>query len=229
MTTRVQYAGIDFTFHYQASDLSGLGAIAEICTRNEYLLSSFRDCKDEVFIDIGANIGVATVIMAKLNPDSLIYAFEPYVPAYELLLRNIEANKTTNVKPFNYAITDKNATQNLLVFGTMSGANSLHANAPGFKRAYHAVSEQVVKTCAFDTLLEDNRIKAIRLLKIDCEGSEYEILYNTKYINCIQNIVGEFHNLKDRAEHNGEKLIAYCRTKVKGLVHVSVLDLTNQY
>ncbi len=54
-------------------DSSGNGCIREIITRNNYGLDNFKNITSTI-IDIGANCGVATIILAKQNPKS-IYIF----------------------------------------------------------------------------------------------------------------------------------------------------------
>ena len=39
--------------------------------------------------------------------------------------------------------------------------------------------------------------RKIDILKLDCEGSEYPILYTCTQIQSIKNIVGEYHLLKN--------------------------------
>ena len=65
--TRFQYDGHWFTVAYDPDDASGIGAIRELVDRDAYGLARFRDLTG-VLVDVGANIGIATVILAKLNP-----------------------------------------------------------------------------------------------------------------------------------------------------------------
>ena len=65
-------------------DASGQGCINEIFINNEYVLHSFNNLKTNI-IDIGANCGLATIILAKQNPESVIYSFEPHYPTFKLL------------------------------------------------------------------------------------------------------------------------------------------------
>jgi len=65
------------------------------------------------------------------------------------------------------------------------------------------------------------------LLKIDCEGAEYDIFYTSEKIKegIIKNVVGEFHDLvyNNTPRNESGKLIEYCREYVSGIVHVSTL------
>ena len=59
------------------------------------------------FIDIGANIGVYSLIASEAKR-AKVYAFEPYRDTYQKLRRNIEANNRHNTFPFNYALGSRN-------------------------------------------------------------------------------------------------------------------------
>ncbi len=74
-------------------------------------------------------------------------------------------------------------------------------------------AESVVPSVSLQDVFGQHKIKKLKLLKIDCEGSEYEILYNTspKTLMNIEYLQGEFHRLKDGDEKNcPEKLIEFC-------------------
>ena len=52
-----------------------------------------------VFYDIGANIGIHSLILAREHPDCQIHAFEPETLNFWKLLRNITLNKLENITP----------------------------------------------------------------------------------------------------------------------------------
>ena len=215
-------------------DTSGDSSIMEIVTQNEYILSNFKGLSNKILFDIGANCGIATIIMAKLNPDSIVYSFEPSPYTYELLCENIKLNNLTNVKTYNQAVMSEEKEFNLLLNNTMSGASTLVSNETCFNNYYTSTSKVIVKSVSFDKFLETNNINNIYLLKIDCEGGEYDILYNSKNFknNLVNNIVGEFHNFKqylNDEKNNGKALIDYCKTYVKGVIKLSILNLTSIY
>ena len=51
-----------------------------------------------VVVDIGANVGIYTLIAASVNPRADIYAFEPTQAAFDRLCANIAANGFRNVR-----------------------------------------------------------------------------------------------------------------------------------
>jgi FkbM family methyltransferase len=58
----------------------------------------------DVIIEIGANVGIYTLLFARLWPRSRIFCFEPSRAAYLRLLENLSLNKCSNVFPFNCAV-----------------------------------------------------------------------------------------------------------------------------
>jgi hypothetical protein len=66
------YNNNEYTVNSNDADPSTVGSIDEIVLRDEYLLHNFINSKGQVFLDIGANCGIATIIFAKQNPDSFL-------------------------------------------------------------------------------------------------------------------------------------------------------------
>jgi FkbM family methyltransferase len=59
----------------------------------------------EVFLDIGANSGLFSVLAGeRLGRDGVIIAFEPQQHLFSVLAKNIESNGVTNVVLFNAAV-----------------------------------------------------------------------------------------------------------------------------
>lgn len=227
-TTNFTYYNTDFQVYYDPLDASCLGAIREIVDRDEYKLSLFRNQINKTFIDIGANAGIATIIMAKLNPRSKVYAFEPFKETYNLLLKNIELNNLSNVYPFMMAVSKPGINElTLSVRSDCSGANSVIADTKLFNEQYEQTSNMVVKCISFDQILEKFSINEVYLLKIDCEGAEFDIIYSSNKFKqkIVKNMVGEFHDLKYNKTQNGEsqKLLDYSTKYVRGLIQISIL------
>ena len=76
-----------------------------------------------------------------------------------------------------------------------------------------------------------NNIEKIKLLKIDCDGAEYEILYDSVFFKSgnVENMVGEFHNLPYNitVKSNITELLDYCKPLVSGLFKITLLDVDN--
>jgi FkbM family methyltransferase len=224
----VTYNTNEYTFVHSADPSSG-GSIYEIITCDEYDLKRFVGL-DTTIIDIGANHGVATVILAKQNPKSTIYSFEPDPAIFEKLVANIAANKLTNVIAKCMAVSDDSSkTLQLMMHPQWSGGNTTCSDSSAFNR-YFGIARSVTVPCiSFDDIIMQNNIKNIALLKIDCEGAEYEIIYSSEQFKTgiVENIVGEFHNLQynSKVSNTSDELEAYVKQYVTGLIKISSLTL----
>lgn len=232
----INFNNKEYFYNYSTKDNSGLGCIIEIIDKGEYGLQRFENLENKTFIDIGANHGLATIILAKQNPKSKIYSFEPNPNTYIFLEKNIKDNNLDNVILFNKALHTKKGLK-LIEHPNCSGASILSDEKKSmddyFKdhNLYNRldVNEINVETISLDNFLIENNINNIFLLKIDCEGSEFDILLNSKElfkkVN-IENIIGEFHNLSyNKSENNSEYLLNYCKEKIKGIIDVKILTM----
>ena len=59
-----------------------------------------------------------------------------------------------------------------------------------------------VESTSLQKIFEENKISSCKLLKLDCEGAEYEIIDSlpSEYLNKIQNIVMEYHSADTKPE-----------------------------
>jgi len=131
-------------------------------------------------------------------------------------------------------VSDKNENDlELLINNKMSGANTIYSNSNDFKNTYINIDKQIVKSISFDKIINQYNITNIHLLKIDCKGAEYDIIYSSELFKnkIVKNIVGEFHDLKalKNTINVSSELINYCKQYVDGVVKISTLNLTNNY
>ncbi len=118
------------------------------------------------FIDIGANIGVHSIINAKLGLKVL--AFEPDPWHIKLLKRNIKKNKLKNIKIYDAAVSDKDTKSSFTrVLGNTTGSHITGAK----KHVYNSIEKFDVKILSAKKLIKKNC-----LVKIDAEGEESKIL-----------------------------------------------------
>ena len=61
-----------------------------------------------------------------------------------------------------------------------------------FSKSSESIS---VESASLQKIFEENKISSCKLLKLDCEGAEYEIIDSlpSKYLDKIQNMVIEYH------------------------------------
>jgi len=231
--TNFTYNNLNYLFYYNNNDASGPGGLEEIIRNNEYSLENYSGLINKHIIDIGGNCGIATLILAKQNPESIIYVFEPDTIVYNILQKNIEENNLKNVKSFNLAVT-KPGIKNINLFktNTYSGGNTSCANEDIINNinSFDKDNTSQVNCISLNEIINIHNIDSIELLKIDCEGAEYDIIYNFSEIEkgFIKNIVGEYHNLYYNNMFSIEasiKLLEYTKKYVNGRINITSLTI----
>jgi FkbM family methyltransferase len=123
----------------------------------------------DVCIDVGANIGYFTLLAARLvGPSGHVYAFEPGPRAYPALRANLELNGATNVTVIEAAAgeAEGEALLSAPAPGNLASA-SLRRSGPG---------STVVPVRRIDSAVRADDLARVRLVKIDVEGYEIEVL-----------------------------------------------------
>ena len=143
----------------------------------------------DVVLDVGANTGIFSIYLAKQHPDITIHAFEPVPATYQRLLANLEANGVTNVIPHNLAVTADGRALEMHVDWANSGGATAFLTRP-YANGHEHIEVQSTTLAAF---MADAGIEWIKLLKMDCEGAEYEILADTAVLNQVEHLSGELH------------------------------------
>jgi len=118
---------------------------------------------DGTCIDIGANIGYFTTIMAKKARK--VYAYEPLDSNFHLLEENLRLNDTTNSIPILKAISNKDGTEKLVITEGHIGSNYLTQDE--YKNTI------LVDVSKLDTV---HKGEIIDLIKVDVQGYEGKIL-----------------------------------------------------
>lgn len=138
--------------------------------------------KGDTFIDVGANIGVYTVVASRLVGDNgMVFAFEPSRREFELLLNNIKLNRLKNIYPVKSAISNRTGIIKLRVAsGLHTGTNTLASTFWSNNIKLWDIEEVV--TYRLDDFIVQNNIKNIELVKIDTEGYELSVLQGMQYI-----------------------------------------------
>jgi len=187
----------DYYINGSLRTLSGQHALVMlmgIVLNDCYGLKRFRYIEN--IVDIGANIGIFAVHAATIFPQVKIYAYEPCREVLPDLERNLQE---LNVQIYPYAVGG--ITQKVkLHFQEDFTACSIETEADNFLG-----KSQECDMIAFDEITTKLGGK-IGLLKLDCEGSEYEII-QSDYLTKVKYIVGEFHTCKNGNPERGLKLL----------------------
>ena len=151
--------------------------LVDMVSGDMYRMAEIKD--PSVIVDVGAHIGVFSVLAAHRFPAATVYAIEPDTNNYRVLLQNIALNGLTNVVPMNVAVADQ--------YGSMP-----------FYVSPSSVSHSIVDTTVgAETIMVEtiplSTFPRIDVLKLDAEGAEYLIseIPRTSYLAIeIHNIAG---------------------------------------
>jgi FkbM family methyltransferase len=150
---------------------------AHICCHLAYEQETISWCAGrsyDTIVEIGANIGIYTLLFSKLFPTARIYAFEPSRTAYQRLLMNLALNECRNVFTFNCAVTDRSGFADFYEPVGHLTNGSLHRSFAEVFGHVRATKVQTVGGAEVQALCGDgNRI----LLKIDVEAAEPIVLH----------------------------------------------------
>ena len=95
---------------------------------------------------------------------------------------------------------------------------------------FNAGGGQEVPTIPLDDLIRDVTLggaRRIDLMKIDCEGAEYPILFTSRMLHLVDEIVGEYHNFDVGAHPDHPFHHISDEAKVAGIDHFTVNELTD--
>lgn len=179
-------------------DSNVLGIYKEIFEDKVYGSPFVPISEGAIVVDVGANVGVFTAWVARV-PGVRIFAFEPHPTNFQILLDNSERLKA-DVKCFKSAIGAKEE-KRVLLEGTIPGGHKVRS----ISDIENAGLE--IESTTIEKMMIINGLEKIDFLKLDCEGSEGEILANVseETISKIGSIAMEFHN--NTSELNHEEIV----------------------
>ena len=108
----------------------------------DYLLRNVPFAENEVFVDIGANIGWYSLLLSKSRTGpARVLAFEPDPLNYTLLSKNIEMNDCKNVQAYQFALSDTSGDRILYKYSANNrGRHSLLPINHGEQTVVHTIS-----------------------------------------------------------------------------------------
>lgn len=169
----------DLTFHFCVVGAYG------------WYLSNFLSKHSEPFsfIDIGANIGLYSLIAAKNPKCRTCYAFEPNPEVFMSFKHNVTLNGHRKIRSYNAAVS---ATEGQLPFSVQSG----HSGAGTLDTA-GPITVSAVNRRAFDEIAKFDELP--KIVKIDVEGHEPIViteLLNSGIAPQLRNVYFEVHEAR---------------------------------
>jgi FkbM family methyltransferase len=127
-----------------------------------------------IILDAGANIGAFTLYAARSAPEARVVALEPFPATFERLAAHVSASRVAgriSCRPWALGRADGHRRMDATPMMASQFRSLLEngSSQPGIE----------VETVTLETLCERERIDRIDLLKMDIEGSEYELIEST--------------------------------------------------
>lgn len=133
-----------------------------------------------VFLDVGANIGLYTVLAAKrVGREGLVYAFEPHLGNAFRLMQNVRANAIEDqVKVLSVALHDTNGFVDFNYNAEISGSSmsQLGSRRDSEEREFDAVLREYKCAVTVDSLIASGAMRPPQHVKIDVDGNELFVL-----------------------------------------------------
>lgn len=152
--------------------------IYEVLEQGEYDFV-FRDL---VIVDVGCNIGAFSLAMYDKCRE--IYAVDIAGDNINNLEKTIGDNGLHKIKPYCCAIAGKSGIRGIIKHGNGGGGSWGLGESSNNIQAYSLLD-----------FLNERGIKVVDILKLDVEGSEYEILNAEDFpTDRVKTIIGEYHD-----------------------------------
>lgn len=141
----------------------------------ETYLKKYKIVEGDIVFDCGAYCGITTYFFSKLVGETgKVYAMEPDDINYEMLLKNIEFHKLTNVIPIKKGVWSKSCSLSFNVEGSLGGAIE-NVNERHFNRIISSID-----TISLEDIFKEFNIDKRVFVKMDIEGAEIEVLEGAK-------------------------------------------------
>lgn len=158
---------------------------ATIWLIDEYTKTDFLIRDEDIIIDIGAHIGLFALFASQFCKKGKIYCFEPVKANFDLLKENLRINNISNVEVHNSAISKIDGNVTMYLNEDFSSHNIM----------IESDKKSTVSSISLKTFFEKNGLEKCNFLKMDCEGSEYDIIESLpiSYFEKIEKIIIEYH------------------------------------
>jgi FkbM family methyltransferase len=155
-------------------------------------------------VDVGANIGVFA-LYAAASVGTRVFAYEPVDSTFAQLQANIAANGLENrITAYKMGVTGAREQRLITVGAECSPFSSIYSEG-------NNSDQQEIECLSLRDVFADNGIEHCDVLKLDCEGAEYEILYNAPddVLGRVGRLCLEYHDQPGRPDFTGAALVRH--------------------
>ena len=192
--------GAKYLVRARSTDLS---VINEATMFNPYFGSGhIKLAADSVVLDVGANIGDLAVQLGRSCSRGRVYTVEPVSENMNMIRIQTLLNGIGNVVMIKAAL---GGAEGEVEINTAGSRSSVHwGDNPGEK-------VEKVRCTTLATVMQEQGIEKLDLLKLDCEGAEWEIFPTSEaLLPRIRQICMEYHSTK---EWNQVRLAEWLRAR----------------
>jgi len=213
----------DFYFRVHPNDTCISDCLKTGILFEKFILSYVRQYIDPTknILDIGANIGVHSIVYSNYLTTGNVYSFEPQKEVYNLLCQNIEINNCFNVIPYNFGASNEDN----IFFMNANYEEKLNQGAFRICNQLEHSTGIYIECKKIDDLILSN----IGYIKIDVEGHELEALYGmtNTILNEHPTILIEIHESSPTKNDVFKFFENHSYTKYIRISHCDYLFLNN--
>lgn len=153
-----------------------------------------------ILIDIGMNIGIASLYFSSRKDVSKVYSFEPFLETYRVARENMNINPhlSKKVTAYNFGLSTNNLEVEVDYDSKFKGdMSTVYDNTEILGKGDYKKEKVVLRRASeiIEQIIEKHPTQPL-VCKIDCEGAEYEIvedLYTNNILPKLNVIIMEWH------------------------------------
>ncbi len=172
----------------------------------ENILSSLD--KEDIVIDLGAHIGLFSLAVS--GGVKSVISLEPSRNNAKIFRENIESNKIDNIHLIEKAISKESCSRSFFDNTEFPARHSLYED-PFFNWNGKLALKREIETISLEDLFQEHNIDRVKLLKMDIEGAEYEVILNApnKILKRIDLLLIETH--EPFQDHSADQISDHLR------------------
>jgi len=177
----------------------------EVFKEEVYAMLCSHTSNVRTIVDLGANIGLASLYLLNKNPGASLIAVEPDPHNYRLLTWNLNASPSrARCQSVQAAVWSQETLLKIVRPGSAGHVNQIRVEPfESQKGDYMPVPGMTIKQ-----IIEKAGFETIDILKVDIEGAEVELFKgNTDWLNRVRWLAIEFHH-GSRKESNFDVLMS---------------------